>query len=559
MASATTGTFANPVLTGFNPDPSFIRVGKDYFCVTSSFEYFPGVPIYHSKDLIQWSLIGHALTRKSQLDIRTPEPGGGIWATTIRYHDGTFYIITSSFDRYRPQTVWPRGFYVKTNNIWNDSSWSDPVYLDQVGFDFDLFWDDNGLVYLSSTYRKAVRSADPNMRDFAVHIATVDLKSGALTSVPKMIRESTSGIAEGSHLFKRNGYYYLFTAEGGTESGHCEYVTRSRESPLGPWEQAPHNPLWRNTTDDDIQNTGHCDVLEDCQGQWWAMCLGVRPRKEGSGWRTSVFGRESMLLPVCWENDWPIFNQGKPIALKMEAPNAYMLEDSKQWRDDFTGINLGLGWYRKSKSIMSMTTLFLFDLCSGIANRAIDTPVKRDFSMTARPDELTLYGGPYTLSMPTCPTLFLRKQKHWPVVWETQLDFEPNVVGVEAGTVVWWNCTCYASIGIALVDRDGQLQRIMRLTTPDMQVKEAVIARQGAIKLIVESSVECYRLGYREVAVGSQETSGDWKWLGAVDTQIMTRSPEVGAPFTGMMMGLYSFGVMQPVLTPAHFAYAEFR
>ncbi|KAL6172562.1 hypothetical protein ACJQWK_01717 [Exserohilum turcicum] len=99
----------------------------------------------------------------------------------------------------------------------------------------------------------------------------------------------------------------------------------------------------------------------------------------------------------------------------------------------------------------------------------------------------------------------------------------------------------------------------MRLTTPDMQVKEAVIARQGAIKLIVESSVECYRLGYCEVAVGSQETSGDWKWLGAVDTQIMTRSPEVGAPFTGMMMGLYSFGVMQPVLTPAHFAYAEFR
>lgn len=365
MAHPATGTFANPVLPGFNPDPSIVRVGDDFFCVTSSFEYFPGVPIYHSKDLIKWVLIGHALTRKSQLDIKTPEPGAGIWATTIRHHDGEFYIITNSFDRYRPQAddrVWPRGFYVKTHNIWNDSSWSDPVYFDQVGFDFDLFWDEDGLVYLSSTYRKVDRSPDPKMKDFAVHISTVDLKSGTLTSRPKMVRESVSGIAEGSHLFKRNGYYYLFTAEGGTESGHCEYVIRSRESPLGPWESAPHNPLWRNTTDDEIQNTGHCDLVEDSQGRWWAMCLGVRPRKEGSEWRTSVFGRESMLLPVRWEDDWPIFNESKPISLKMDVPNTYLLEDDKRWKDDFTGIRLGLGWYRKSK-LAQLSLVYLMRPC----------------------------------------------------------------------------------------------------------------------------------------------------------------------------------------------------
>ncbi|XP_014551561.1 glycoside hydrolase family 43 protein [Bipolaris victoriae FI3] len=538
MASSKTGTFANPVLPGFNPDPSVIRAGNDFFCVTSSFEYFPGVPIYHSKDLIKWVLIGHALTRKSQLDIKTPEPGGGVWATTIRYHNGEFYIITNSFDRYRPQIddrVWPRGFYVKTSNIWNDSSWSDPVYFDQVGFDFDLFWDDDGVVYLSSCYRKIDRSPDPKIRDFAVHISTVDLKSGTLTSRPRMIRDSASGFAEGSHLFKRNGYYYLFTAEGGTESGHCEYVTRSREGPFGPWEAAPHNPLWRNTTDDDIQNTGHCDVVEDSQGQWWAMCLGVRPRREGSSWRTSVFGRESMLLPVRWENDWPIFNEGKAVALRMEAPNGYVVEDDKRWRDDFTGIKLGLGWYRKN------------------------TPVRQDFSMTARSNELTLYGGPYTLSMPACPTLFLRKQKHWPVIWETQLDFQPEARRVEAGTVVWWNHTCYASIGITLVERDGRLQRAVRLTDPDKEVKEAVISEQGAVKLIIESTETSYRLGYRDVNHDAHEANESWTWLGNIDTQVMTRAPEVGQPFTGMMMGLYSFGEMQPVLSPAHFAYAEFR
>jgi beta-xylosidase len=179
--------------------------------------------------------------------------------------------------------------------------------------------------------------------------------------------------------------------------------------------------------------------------------------------------------------------------------------------------------------------------------------------MAARPDELTLYGGPYTLSMPACPTLFLRKQKHWPVVWETQLDFQPDALRVEAGTVVWWNHTCYASIGITLVERGAQLQRAVRLTDPDMEVKEAIIPEQGAVKLVIESTVTSYRLGYRVINDETHQTTEDWTWLGEIETQIMTRTPKVGAPFTGMMMGLYSFGELQPVLTPAHFAYAEFR
>lgn len=134
-------TYHNPIIPGFNPDPSIIRHGTDFFLVTSSFEYFPGIPIYHSTDLIKWTLIGHVLTRKSQLDIRTPEPGGGVWAATIREHDGCFYVMTACFDRYRPQDddrVWPRGFYVKTKDIWDEKSWSEPVYFDQVGFDQDV-------------------------------------------------------------------------------------------------------------------------------------------------------------------------------------------------------------------------------------------------------------------------------------------------------------------------------------------------------------------------------------------------------------------------------------
>jgi beta-xylosidase len=531
------GNFNNPVLPGFNPDPSVIRVSEDYFCVTSTFEYFPGSPIYHSKDLIKWTLIGHALNRKSQLDIKTPEPGGGVWATTIRYHDGQFYIITSAFDRYRPQVddrVWPRGFYVKTNDIWNDSTWSDPVYFDQVGFDHDLFWDDDGLVYLSSTYRKIDRSPDSKLKDFAIHISTVDLETGMLTSTPKMIRESPSGVAEGSHLFKRNGHYYLFTAEGGTESGHCEYVARSRESPLGPWEQAPHNPLWRNTTEDEIQNTGHCDIVQDPQGQWWAMCLGVRPRKEGNQWRTSVFGRESMLMPVRWENDWPVFNEGKPVTLQMAGPNMYNLLEDKRWKDGFTSNELSIGWYRKN------------------------TPVKKDYSLTDRLGHLTLHGGPYTLSMPTSPTLLLRKQRHRPVTWETRLDFQPKVPRVEAGTVVWWNYLCFASIGIRLQERAGHFQRVVRFTPPANtgNPAEQVISETGEVTFVIDCTEQSYCFGFKAVDAWDDQ---EWTWLGEVDTQVMTRNPEIGQPFTGMLLGVYSFGELQPALSPAHFAYAEFR
>lgn len=137
-------SYNNPIIPGFNPDPSIVRVDKDFFLVTSTFEYFPGAPIYHSRDLIQWKLIGHALTRPSQLQIHTPEPGGGVWATTIRYHKGVYYIIAASFQRYRPQQddrVWPQGFYVKTTDIWNETTWSDPIYFDQVGFDQDVSFD----------------------------------------------------------------------------------------------------------------------------------------------------------------------------------------------------------------------------------------------------------------------------------------------------------------------------------------------------------------------------------------------------------------------------------
>jgi len=131
----------------------------------------------------------------------------------------------------------------------------------------------------------------PPKKDFAVHICTVDLETGVSTSPARLIRSSSSGIAEGSHILKRGKFYYLFTAEGGTEEGHCEWVSRSETGPFGPWELGKVNPLWRNTAEDDVQNTGHADFVEDKNGRWWAVFLGVRPRKVGTTWRASPFGK----------------------------------------------------------------------------------------------------------------------------------------------------------------------------------------------------------------------------------------------------------------------------
>ncbi|KAL1632632.1 hypothetical protein SLS56_003531 [Neofusicoccum ribis] len=494
------GVYDNPIIPGFNPDPSIVRVGPDYFLVTSTFEYFPGVPIYHSTDLIRWRLIGHALTRRSQLDIRTPEAGGGIWAPTIRWHGGAFYVTTACFDRYRPQAddrVWPRGFYVSTADIWDDASWSDPVYFDQVGFDQDLFWDTDGTAYLSTTYRKRARTPGAALKDFAVHAAAVDLATGAGAAPPVLLRESRagSGVAEGAHLFRRGRFCYLLTAEGGTEGGHCERVCRSEAGPLGPWEE------W----------------VDDGRGRvLWER-------------------RETFLVPVTWEDDWPVFNGGRKVTLQGDAPGLFQVERETAWRDDFEAEELQLGWYRKN------------------------TPLKKDFSLMERPGFLRLHGGPYSLSTPACPTLFLRKQTRDPATWETKLSFRPDSPHTEAGTVVYWNQHNYSSIGIRVATDGGggASKRIIRFRPAEGAVVEEELASWDSDVVLTIKSEGGFALGFREELDG--KGSGATRWVGQVSRQVMTRDPDVGAAFTGMMLGVYAFGELEKCFAPADFAYAEFR
>ncbi|KAM0551307.1 hypothetical protein ACHAPJ_008411 [Fusarium lateritium] len=527
---SSTVTFTNPVLRGFNPDPTICVVPATdsapttFFLSTSTFELFPGCAIYTSTNLIDWKLIGHALTRRSQIDLRTVEPGAGSWASTLRYRpeEKRWYLANGLYHRYRPtidERIFPRGFYVWTDNIWDDNAWSDPVYFDNPGFDQDLFWDDDGKVYLSTTMRIAWRDPNSKQKDFAIHISEIDISTGRTLTAPKVIRESPHGIAEGSHIIKRGDYYYLLTAEGGTEAGHQEWILRSKDGPFGPWE-GQGKPLWYNGPDEEVQRTGHVDVFEDGNGDWWSVMLGVRPVKHEGAYLEPQMGRETFLVKVEWEDDWPIFNDGNNITLKTAGRDLVKSASSsgpQTWRADLSRDKLELGWYQKN------------------------TPIKQSYSLTERSNALRLYGNCYDPSSPESPAMLLRKQTSYNQIFRAKMEFKPTIRGYEAGIVLWWSNYSYASLGVvASQDEDDKLQsRVSYKGAADFG------SNLDSVELVIRAHPTKYEL--------SLQAEGKKSDVFTVEPSALTVMPPFGGCFTGVMFGIYSFGKNQPVLDPADF------
>ncbi|KAF3036591.1 hypothetical protein E8E12_007415 [Didymella heteroderae] len=522
-------TFQNPIIRGFNPDPTVCVVpsptpgGKPkYYLSTSTFEYFPGCAIYRSSDGINWTLIGHALTRPSQLNLRTVEPGAGSWASTLRYRqdEKRWYLFNGVFHRYRPSSderIFPRGFYVWTDDIDNDLSWSDPVYFDNPGFDQDVFWDDDGKTYLSTTVRVADRDPASKLKDFAIHISEIDLPTGRTLTPPVCIRQSQYGVAEGSHIIKKDEYYYLFVAEGGTEVGHQEWVFRSKNGVYGPWE-SQGKPLWYNGSDEEVQRTGHADVFEDEQG------------------------RETFLVKVEWVNGWPVFNDGKNIRFETESRDqvsqlvARSKPGSVRWQAalGYGSDNLELGWYQKN------------------------TPLKAFHSLTERPNYLRIYGGCYDLSSPEAPALLLRKQESFHDRFSTTLEFNPSRKGYEAGITVWWSMYSFASIGITLVLRRGELIPTVVCRQPTgaagkMTTMYPAIASRSASQAFDASAPAELSAQATPTTYTMELSQGQFKWAFPFNTKDLCIMPPVGGAFTGTMFGIYSFGLLEPVLDPADF------
>ena len=341
--------FLNPILAGMYPDPSIVRVGNDFYLVNSTFAWYPGIPIFHSRDLIHWHQIGFALNRPSQLDLDHLQVSERIFAPAIRYHQGVFYIITTLVGGLRT-------FYVTARDP--AGPWSDPISLREIdGIDPSFFFDDDGKAYI--VHNGPPPDSPPLYKEQrAIWLVPFDIETGKVSGKRRMLVNGGVDLAtqprwiEGPHLFRRNGYYYLIAAEGGTSTDHSEVVFRSAS--LGaPFVPYLGNPILSQRTLDPrranpIANTGHADLVEAPGGTWWAVFLGVRPYMQG------LFdtGRETYLLPVTWKGDWPVILPPNAIVshalkspgLKQQREPSDKLHGSFTWNDGFREKSLRLEW-----------------------------------------------------------------------------------------------------------------------------------------------------------------------------------------------------------------------
>ncbi|MEN0038103.1 MAG: glycoside hydrolase family 43 protein, partial [Cellvibrio sp.] len=305
----------NPILRGFNPDPSIVRVGDDYYIATSTFEWFPGVQIHHSRDLKNWQLLGQVLDRKSQLDMRGNPDSCGVWAPCLSYCDGLFYLVYSnvaSFDGVWKDTP---NYLVTAPSI--HGPWSEPVFLMSRGFDASLFHDTNGKKWLTNMmldHRGGKFFGGIQLQEFD------PITQKMVGEVSHIFTGSNLGLTEGPHIYQRSGWYYLLTAEGGTEYGHAVSLARAKNI-TGPYELHPDNPIIsaRNFPEAQLQKTGHADLVTTQNGEWYAVYLAGRPLTTRG---RCTLGRETVIEQVEWrDDDWlyPVTNQ-KTTRMQVPAP-----------------------------------------------------------------------------------------------------------------------------------------------------------------------------------------------------------------------------------------------
>ncbi|KAH8801380.1 beta-xylosidase [Xylogone sp. PMI_703] len=307
LSQARNSSYTNPILPGFHPDPSCIFVPEwddTFFCASSSFLAFPGIPIHASRDLRSWTLAGNALHSPTQIPgLGTAKRAtSGIWAPTLRYHKGTFYIVTTMVYDDPPKddpTRWDN-FIIHSKNPYSSSSWSQPVHFSFVGYDTSPFWDDDGSVYITGSHTYEVWPG--------INQGKMNLETGEWIGELVNVWNGTGGLApEGPHVYKKDGWYYLQLAEGGTGYDHMVTLARSKDI-NGPYTPAPHNPVLSNANITNpapyFQDVGHADLFSDANGNWWAVALSVRNGPDGS----QPMGRETVLTPVTWtEGQWPVY------------------------------------------------------------------------------------------------------------------------------------------------------------------------------------------------------------------------------------------------------------
>ena len=510
--------YLNPVLAGFYPDPTICRVGDKFYLVNSSFCYFPGLPIFESTDLVHWKQIGNIINRAEQADFGNSRLSGGMYAPTIRYHKGIFYVICTNVSGVG-------NFIVTAKNP--AGPWSNPIVLPEVnGIDPDIFFDEDGKVYITHN------GPPPNNISVhdghrAIYMLEYDLETQKTTTNPKLVINGGTDMSkkpvwiEGPHVLKKNGFYYLICAQGGTGFNHSEVVFRSKTI-YGPYESYAQNPILTQKHLDpnrknQVSTTGHADFVELPNGDWWSVLLGCRPY----GPDLYNLGRETFMMPVEWKNDWPeIVGGNEPIPVIHKRPNLPISKEKIEplngnfiSKDDFNSNELDFKW-----SFIRTPKEKWYELVNGkllIKPRSESIHTESNFSFIGR------------------------RQQHLKFEASVKLEFNPKDNLEAAGLTAFQNEKHYFLIGKRL-NADNKLEVFVERTASKInEGKSEIISKKellGADKPLlvkIEGNGRLYSFYYKT------SDEGEWNLLiKDVDGSILS-TKEAGG-FVGTYLGMYA-------------------
>lgn len=508
----------NPVLRGFNPDPSIIRVNEDYYIATSTFEWFPGVQIHHSKDLINWELIPHPLQTVKQLDLKGIPNSGGVWAPCLSYCDGVFYLLYSISRTWTGVYKDVDNFIVTTTNIYEE--WSDPIYVNSAGFDASLFHDPTTnkkwVTCVNWDYRK--NSSGNAVESFCgIILQEYDNNQQKLVGDVYNIFEGTDiGLVEAPHIYFKDGYYYLMTAEGGTLKEHAVTLCRSK-SITGPYELHPQNPVLTAVDNEDLilQRAGHASIVDTTNGDWYMAHLCGRPHKPEI--RCNL-GRETALQKMCWIDDWLYLEGGghSPKEFVVEPNNA---NTKRKWQKLFVDN------FEEDKLSIHFNSLRI--------------PMTEDWvSLSKTKGKLSIKGRESLFSTFYQSTV-ARRVQHFDIIAQTKVTFFPESHYHSAGLIYYYDTETHYYLRLTYDENEGLICNILE---SDFTITKIV---SESVKL--NSNTVSFRAEIKEKALQFYYSLNDVDFIKIGETLDATKMSDeyVGGHFTGSFVGMHACDMNQ--------------
>lgn len=572
----------NPILPGFHPDSSALRVGDDYYIATSTFEWWPGIDIYHSKDLVNWEWIAAPVNRESQVNLLGNYNSGSLWAPHLSYADGKFWLVYTDVKSYAPfkDTL---NYVITAEDI--RGSWSEPYFLTASGFDPAIFHDDDGRKW----FLNMLYDYRPGHAKFAgTVIQEFDPDTMKLVGERKHFYKGTKlGVCEGPQILKRNGYYYLLCAAGGTGYMHAATVARARTLE-GPFEDSPYTPLLttRDEPTNPLQKSGHCCFLE-IGDEWYVTQICGRPLTERGN---CTLGRETGIQKIYWTEDgWPRL-ANNTISPDLDVPAPKIAQDVVQNLDHSERIDfapssdlllegrslppyLPLGGKVSAQPTDEGTGHPTNDPLTSVTDPAIPPSLKtlrtaltaeRDYSLTVRPGWLRLYGG-QSLRSQHKQSLFARRWEHFDFDAETVIDFDPKNFQQMAGLILYYDTEnwIYACITFDTEGIDTRVLQILRCDHEELEYgcEQVELPGNDPVKLHVEVRGAEARFSYALVDEAGDASElrplGDVQPADHISDDYVERSIK-GCAFTGAMLGICAQD-MDAHGSHADFAYLDYE